>query len=305
MTVMHKLLKILLLLLVIPVYSVNAEAVTRVVILGTGTPVPDHERAGAGVAIIHRGEAYLFDAGDGVVMRAEAAHAQLGIKELQTTEITHLFFTHLHSDHIHDYSELASSLWWRRKEKLHAWGPKGLAELTDGMHRMMAVEARIRARGTPKEVISDPENYRVNVTEIEEGVVFEKDDLTIEAFKVPHGNIRPSFGYKVTTDDKSIVISGDTSYSEKLIEKAKGVDILVHEVISDKAIADRSEFWRQYHSASHTTASRLAEVARKTRPGVLVLYHMLFFGTSAENLLEEVKSGYDGDVILAQDLQMF
>lgn len=283
----------------------GAEPGTRVVVLGTGTPVPDHTRAGAGVAVVHDGEAYLFDAGDGVVMRAEEAHARLGIAELAPTRIEHLFLTHLHSDHIHDYSTLASALWWRRQQRLQAWGPKGLAELTEAMTDMMAVEARIRARGTPKEVIGNPDSYRVKVTEIDEGVVFEKGDLRIEAFRVPHGDIRPSFGYKVTTDDRSIVISGDTSYSKTLIEKAKGVDLLIHEVISDKGLASVSEFWRQYHTASHTPASRLAEVARQAKPEVLVLYHMLFFDASAADLLEEVRSGYDGEVILAHDLQTF
>ncbi|MEX2525663.1 MAG: MBL fold metallo-hydrolase [Gammaproteobacteria bacterium] len=295
----------LLVLAVLAVPAVCAGGDTRVVILGTGTPVPDHSRAGAGVAVIHKGEAYLFDAGGGVVKRAEEAHATLGIKELEPTRIRHLFFTHLHSDHIHDYSELSSALWWRREQRLQAWGPKGLAEMTEGMHKKSRVEAVMRARGTPKEVISDPENYRVDVTEIDDGIVFRKDDLTIEAFTVPHGDIKPAFGYKITTDDKSIVISGDTAYSEKVIEMARSVDILIHEVISAKAIADLSEFWQQYHKASHTTTDQVAEVARMAKPGVLVLTHILFFGTPADELLEEVKAGYDGKVILAKDLQVF
>lgn len=283
----------------------NAGAETRVVILGTGTPVPDYTRAGAGVAIIHNGEAYLFDVGDGVYERLMQAHEQLGLDELAPTRITHLFLTHLHSDHIHDYSTLASGLWWRRQEKLHAWGPRGLAELTDGMNRMTRVEARIRARGTPPEVVTDPNNCQVDVTEIEEGVVFRKDDLTIEAFPVPHGNIKPAFGYKITTNDRSIVISGDTSYSEKVIEKARGVDILIHEVISNKALDGLSKFWQQYHRASHTPADRLAQVASKAQPKLLVLTHILFFGTPADELLDEVRAGYDGDIVLARDLQVF
>lgn len=282
-----------------------AESNTRVVILGTGTPVPDHTRAGAGVAVIHNGEAYLFDAGDGVVMRAMEAADTLGIEELAPTRIKHVFFTHLHSDHIHDYSVLASALWWRRSENLKAWGPKGLKELTNGMQKMLDVEARIRTRGTPPEVISNPQSYRVKTTEIEEGVVFQKDDLTIEAFTALHGDIKPAFSYKITTDDKSIVISGDTSYNETLIEKARGVDILIHEVISTTALAGLSKFWQQYHNAAHTTTEQLADIASKARPGALVLYHVLFFSVSAGELLQEVKNGYDGDVILARDLQVF
>ena len=250
--------------------AAHADINTRVVISGPGTPVPDYSRAGAGVAIIHNGEAYLFDAGDGVVMRAMEAQATLGIGELEPTRIKYLFFTHLHSDHIHDYSVLASGRWLRRSGKLHACGPRGLKEFTDGMHKMMKVEADLRARGTPEDVISDPENYRVVVKEIQAGIILKKENLT-----------------------------------EELIEKAEGVDLLIHEVASSKGLSGLSKSWQEYHNASHTTAQGLAEIASKSQPGILVLYHILFFGVSAEELLKEVKSIYKGNVILSRDLQVF
>ncbi|SVA13513.1 uncharacterized protein METZ01_LOCUS66367, partial [marine metagenome] len=50
---------------------------TQVVILGTGTPVPDHTRAGAGVAIVYESQAYIFDVGGGVVQRAIEASSRL------------------------------------------------------------------------------------------------------------------------------------------------------------------------------------------------------------------------------------
>lgn len=287
------------------VEAADSSDVAQVVVLGTGTPVPDPLRAGAGVAVIHKGEAYLFDAGDGVVSRAIRAHLELGMDELDPPNIRHVFFTHLHSDHIHDYSVLASKVWWRRNGRLHAWGPKGLEALTDAMNEMMKVEADLRSRGTPADVIGDPEGYRVEADEISEGVVFTRDDLTIEAFAVPHGGIKPAFGYKITTDNKTIVISGDTRYSDVLVEKARNADILIHEVISKKSLANLPKSWQEYHQDSHTTTGKLAEVARKSRPGVLVLYHILFFGATAEEVLEEVTAGYNGEVVLATDLQVF
>ena len=284
--------------------AAGASGGTQVVVLGTGTPVPDPNRAGAGVAVIHKGEAYLFDAGDGIVSRAIRAHLELGMEELNPPNIRHVFFTHLHSDHIHDYSVLASKVWWRRKGRLRAWGPEGLKALTDPMNRMMKVEADLRSAGTPAEVIGDPEGYRVNVTEISPGIVFERDDLTIEAFAVPHGGIEPAFGYRIATDDRTIVISGDTSYSETLIEKAKNADLLIHEVISRKGLAGLSESWQEYHKSSHTLTDEVATVAARSRPRLLVLYHILFFGSTAEEVLKEVTVRYDGNVILARDLQV-
>lgn len=284
--------------------AAGASGGTQVVVLGTGTPAPDPNRAGAGVAVIHKGEAYLFDAGDGIVSRAIRAHLELGMEELNPPNIRHVFFTHLHSDHIHDYSVLASKVWWRRKGRLRAWGPEGLKALTDPMNRMMKVEADLRSAGTPAEVIGDPEGYRVNVTEISPGIVFERDDLTIEAFAVPHGGIEPAFGYRIATDDRTIVISGDTSYSETLIEKAKNADLLIHEVISRKGLAGLSESWQEYHKSSHTLTDEVATVAARSRPRLLVLYHILFFGSTAEEVLKEVTVRYDGNVILARDLQV-
>ena len=302
---MQNMFKALLLFLLLLMSGLTLADGTRVVILGTGTPVPDYQRAGAGVAVIHKGQAYLFDAGNGIVQRAIEANQRLSIKELEPNNIRYLFFTHLHSDHIHDYSTLASSRWWSREFKLKAWGPKGLKEMTGYMNKMMDVEAKLRTAGTPREAIKHLDGYRVEATEIEDGVVFKKDDLTIEAFTVPHGGIKPAFGYKITTADKSIVISGDTSYSEKIIEKARDVDILIHEVVSAGALAQLPEFWQGYHNSSHTRTDRLAEVASKARPKLLVLYHILFFDTPERELLEEVRAGYDGKVVLAHDLDVF
>lgn len=278
---------------------------TRVVVLGSGTPAPDSQRVGAGLAVIHDGQAYLFDAGLGVVQRAIEANQRLKIAELEPTKICCVFFTHLHSDHIHDYSTLASTRWWEREARLQSWGPHGLAELTSHMNRMLEVEAKLRIGGTPKEVFKLLDGWRVTPTEIAEGVVFRKDDLTVEAFPVPHGDIRPAFGYKITTADRSIVISGDTGYSELIQEKAKGVDLLFHETVSSRGLEPLPEFWRRYHGTSHTPADQLARLAAAASPKKLVLYHVLFAGRSEQQLLEEIRAGYEGEVVLANDLDMF
>ena len=173
------------------------------------------------------------------------------------------------------------------------------------MNRMMEVEAKLRAGGTPRDGIILLDGYRVEATEITGGIVFEKGDLVIEAFPVPHGDIKPSLGYKITTADKSIVISGDTGFSKTIMEKARGVDLLFHEVISRKGLKNVSDFWRRYHTSSHTPTDELAELASNARPKKLVLYHLLFFGASEQEMLEEVRSGYDGEVILANDLDLF
>ena len=108
-------------------------APTRVVMLGTGTPIPDAYRAGASVAIVHKGESYLFDVGAGSITNAATARYQYDIPSLYPTEICCLFLTHMHSDHTLDFAELNFTMWWRRREQLQAFGPTGLKEMVEGM----------------------------------------------------------------------------------------------------------------------------------------------------------------------------
>ncbi len=296
-----------LVLLVFSIFSTGilAQDDTRVVILGTGTPVPDANRSGPGVAIVTNGEAYVFDAGGGMVKKAMQAWNKYDMPELYPQDIKYLFITHLHSDHIHDIAELSSHRWWGRKQRLSVFGPRGLASYVDSMTDMLKVEADIRAAGTPEQLVTDRLGYMSEAHEIEEGVVFRNDDITVEAFAVPHGEIKPAFGYRVTTKDKVIVISGDTTYSDTLAEKAKGADILIHEVYSGDQLSQQSEFWQQYHGHSHTSGSQVAAVANIARPGLVVLYHILFFNASADDIVAEVKRDYEGEVVMANDLDRF
>jgi ribonuclease Z len=283
----------------------QAWAGTRVVTLGTGTPVPDPDRAGSAIAVVTGGEAYIFDAGGGMVQRAVEASARHEMPELVPQSIRYLFITHLHSDHIHDMAELATARWWAREQRLHVFGPHGTAAYIEHMNAMSQVEADIRLAGTPPELVIDRRGYRAEVTEIDDGIVFENEHVSIEAFTVDHGDIRPAFAYRIETADRTIVISGDTTYSEALIEKASGVDLLFHEAVSGDYLGEMSEFWQHYHGTSHTTTDQIAEIGKRARPGLLVLYHVLFLGASPEELVREVTRSYDGPVVLANDLDVF
>lgn len=276
---------------------------TRVVVLGTGTPIPDAYRAGSSIAVIHRGQAYLFDAGAGTVRNAVRARYQHDIPALYPSEIAAVFFTHLHSDHTVDFVELSHTLWWRRLRPLRAFGPKGLRGMARGLYAMMKPDIKIRTSGN--QPVRNPKGYRAIVREITGGVVFDEDGLRVEAFSVPHGQVKPAFGYRVTTPDLKIVISGDTAYSDKLKEMSTGADYLFHEVISDAGLAGQSEFWQRYHTASHTLASQVGEIAQAAGVKTVVLYHGLFYGTREELVIGEAARHFDGKVVLATDLDLF
>ena len=202
-----------------------------------------------------------------------------------------------------DFSELAHTLWWRRNEGLRAWGPEGIERVAQGLMAMNAVD--VETRGDSLQPVQNPDGYRVATRSITPGILLQKDDLVIEAFAVDHGDIRPAFGFKITTDDLSIVISGDTAYSEAVLEQARGVDLLFHEVISVEGLSRNSPGFQRYHNSAHTTSVELARLAMDAQPGLLVLYHGLFYGTEEEGVLDEIGALYDGDVILAEDLDVF
>jgi ribonuclease Z len=150
------------------------------------------------------------------------------------------------------------------------------------------------------------QGWRIATTEITEtGSVYKDKNVTVEAFSVPHGSWPDAWGYRFTTPDKVIVISGDTAPSDLLLEYAKDADILIHEVYSLEGFRKKEPRWQKYHAGNHTSTHELGELAAKARPKLLVLYHQLLWGSSHETLLSEVREVYNGEVVSARDLDVY
>jgi ribonuclease BN (tRNA processing enzyme) len=92
---------------------------------------------------------------------------------------------------------------------------------------------------------------------------------------------------------------------EAVIENCQGCDVLIHEVYSQAGFRQRPAEWQRYHSAYHTSSGELARIAAQARPGLLVLYHQLFWGTTEEELLNEIRQSYHGKVVSGKDLDIF
>lgn len=276
---------------------------TQIIVLGTGTPVPDAFRAGSSIAVIHKGESYVFDVGAGSVRHAVVARYKYDVPSLYPSQVCCVFLSHLHSDHTMDLGELAHTYWWRRRDGLKIWGPEGVKRIAAGLQETIAIDVEFRTSSL--QPVQNPNGYITHPENISPGILFEKDGLTVEAFVVNHGEIDPAYGFKVTTEDLSLVISGDTAYSETVVEKARGVDFLFHEVISRVGLERNSPGFQRYHNSAHTTSDELARLANITQPKKLVLYHGLFYGTEESTVLDEIRALYDGEVILASDLDVF
>jgi ribonuclease Z len=285
-----------------PSNAAPAAGATLLVMLGTGTPNPDPERSGPAVAIIAGGRPYLVDCGPGVVRRAAAAHRN-GVTALDMPNLTRLFVTHLHSDHTAGFADLILTPWiLEREQPLEVFGPPGIRSMTEHILAAYSEDIDIRLHG------SQPQNatgIQVNAHEIEPGKIYQDENVAVTAFAVPHGAWRHTFGFRFETEDRSIVITGDTIATDAVVEACDGCDVLVHEVYAKTGLDRRTADWQEYHRASHTSGVELGEIAARARPGLLVLYHQLLWGATEAELLAEIRQSFDGPVVFADDLDFY
>jgi len=284
----------------------SSSDITKVVMLGTGTPNPSPSHSGPSVAIVVNETPYIVDFGPGVVRQAAAVSPTYGgsIKGLAVNKIKRAFLTHLHSDHTAGYADLILTPWvMGRNEPLEVYGPEGINNMTSKLLEAYAEDIRYRLYGYEP---ANDQGWRVNSHEIlQEGTVYQDENVKVEAFPVPHGTWPNAWGYRFTTPDRVIVISGDTSPSEKVFEYARGADILIHEVYYKKAYDKKDVFWKNYHARNHTSTYELADIASEAKPALVVLYHMLYWGGTDEDLLNEIAQGYKGKVVVGHDLDVF
>jgi ribonuclease Z len=268
---------------------------TRVILLGTGTPNPDPDRSGPAVAVVSGDRAYLVDAGPGVVRRAVKAGINLD-------QLTRVFVTHLHSDHTVGLPDVIfTTAVVGRHGALDIYGPPGIRSMTSHLMEAWKEDMEIRLHGLEPSIAAA---YVVRAHDVKPGEIYRDDGMRVIAFAVNHGLWEHAYGYRFEAPDKTIVISGDTTYSPSLIAAAKGCDILVHEVYSQKGWEGRTPEWQKYHAAFHTSAPDLGRIAAAVKPKKLVLYHVLEMGESADEIVGEIHTAFKGEVIYGSDLQV-
>jgi ribonuclease BN (tRNA processing enzyme) len=189
-----------------------------------------------------------------------------------------------------------------REQPLEVYGPKGLNAMTNHILQAYREDIRIRLNGLEP---ANENGYKVKVHEIKPGVIYRDQKVKVTAFPVKHGSWPEAFGYRFDTPDRSIVISGDCAPSESVVKHCNGCDVLIHEVYSQAGFATRPPVWQRYHSSFHTSSRELGEIATRAKPGLLILYHQLFWGTSEEKLVNEVREFFNGRVVSGSDLAVF
>ena len=275
----------------------------RVVLLGTGTPIPDPERSGPGLAVIVRGSSYIVDAGPGIVRRAAAAARQDSIESLRVSNLRRVFITHLHSDHTLGLPDLMlTPAVMHRKGPLYVYGPPGTRGMVTHLLEAYREDIDLRTHGLER---GDSGAYRIIVKEVAPGLVYRDSNVVVRAFRVPHGSWKNAFGYRFDAGGRSIVVSGDTKPSQAIVDACNGCDVLVHEVYSKKGFDRLAARDQRYHSNFHTSGIELGDLAARAQPKLLLLSHILLFGESADEIIAEARSRFAGNVVAGIDLAVY
>jgi ribonuclease BN (tRNA processing enzyme) len=295
---------------------------TKIVLLGTGTPVPDPDRSGPATVIVVDDRAYLVDFGPGVVRRAELAALARKVPAVEPGNLKVAFVTHLHSDHTAGYSDLILTGWTSgRTVPLEVYGPPGLQSMTE--HILQAYRVDIETRTNPDgNQRRFPDGAKVNAHEIRPGAIYKDEKVTVTAFATKHA--MESYGYRFDTPDRRIVISGDTNPVEATINACDGCDVLIHEAQPLELLAKMPESMQSFVAKYHTTTEQVAELANKAKPKLLVIYHTVSFppGIAPPRLLlpkgaadalyappemlqKEIGSRYSGRFAIGKDLDVY
>jgi ribonuclease Z len=271
----------------------SSQPAIKVSLLGTGTPKPSMERFGPSILVQAGGEMLLFDAGRGCLQRL----TQLN---LSYQKINALFLTHLHSDHIVGLPDLWLTGWLtsRRGIPLLVFGPMGTGKMVEYLQKAFEYDIKIRVEDDK----ASAEGSRLLVHEIQEGIIYEKNGVKVLAFEVDHYPIVPAFGYRIEYKGHSVVLSGDTRYSQNLIKYARGTDLLIHEVVIAPDTLNKAD--PRYDIVAHHTPPQLAsKVFNEVKPKLAVYSHISNpFARNEQELIKQTKANYSGPVISGEDL---
>lgn len=277
---------------------------TEVIITGTGTPMFQPHIAGPGVLIRRDEVALQFDVGRATTMRLAAANMPL-------PDLSAVFVTHHHSDHVVGLTDLLFTRWLEDLDRsgqkpLPVYAPAGPAQdLVERLLDPWSDEIALRAQHQERPDMPTPEVIAFPST-VDARRVFKSGDVKVDSFLVAHDPVAPAVGFRVTVPEGIIVISGDTAVCESVEAAAKDADILIHEAYCRKAIQDGVVSDPDGLAEYHADSFQVGRMAARLDIDTLILTHLIPPITN-ENVrdvfIDDVRNaGFDGRLIVADDL---
>jgi ribonuclease Z len=238
----------------------------EVTLLGTGSPIPDPNRAGPSTLVRAGGQVFLVDCGRGVLQRAAAAG-------VGAAGLSALLLTHLHSDHIAELGDLVITSWVTNfapdPAPLPIIGPPGTAETVEATLKAFGHDIDYRIAHHADLNAPPP----IEVHEYTEGPVWDRDGVTIRVAPTDHRPVAPTIGFRIEFGGASVVLAGDTVPCASLDQLAGGADALVHTAIRKDILIHVPQQRVKDVCDYHSSVQEAAATAARAGVGTLVLTH--------------------------------
>jgi ribonuclease Z len=238
----------------------------EITLLGTGSPIPDPNRAGPATLVRAGGQLFLVDCGRGVLQRAAA----VGVG---AAGLSALLLTHLHSDHIGDLGDLLITRWISTftpdPAPFPIIGPPGTAETVEAT--LKAFGHDISYRIAHHDDLNTPPP--VEVHEYTDGPVWDRDGVSIRVAPTDHRPVAPTIGFRIDANGASVALAGDTVPCAGLDDLAAGADALVHTVIRKDIVTQIPQQRLQDICDYHSSVEEAAASAARAGVGTLVMTH--------------------------------
>ncbi|HMF04216.1 MAG TPA: ribonuclease Z [Acidimicrobiia bacterium] len=267
----------------------------QITLLGTGSPIPDPNRAGPSTLVRGDGVNLLADCGRGVLMRLAAAG-------VLPPMLHALLVTHLHSDHLTDLNDVVTTHWVMNAEPstLRLFGPPGLGDVVDATLGALAPD--IRYRLAHHDDLTWPP--MVDVAEVAPGDRFEVGSAQVSVAATDHRPVEPTVAYRIEGDGHSVVLGGDGVPCEGLDELCTDADVYVQTVIRDDLVRQVPNARFQDIVDYHSTVEDAARTAARAGVGTLVLTHYVppMAPDQADDWRALTVAHFTGEIVLGDDL---
>jgi ribonuclease Z len=281
----------------------------RVTILGSGDPFVKKSQASASLLIEvgnAEGDFFFFDLGSGSLANFNG----LGLPVTSTTKV---FLSHLHADHVGDMPTLLWSLSKAgRRDPVEVWGPAGehesLGTLAYARHLELAHAWDMKSLcGHPGQ--SGARTVTTEVPYDRPEVVYQRNGVTITSFPVIHIH-NGAVGYRLDYAGRSVVFSGDTRPCRYLVEACDGVDLLIHETFPTAAVLSQKSGMplpvaEMIVNGAHTSPAMAGMVFARAGARMSAMWHLAVDHDTIGPVFSEMRTKYDGPVVISQDLTVF
>ena len=252
----------------------------EVTLLGSGGATPYLQRTTPMIALNVNTDIILFDCGSGATQRL----AQAGIK---AGSLNSLFFTHFHADHCVDFPIIVLTSYLEgRNAPLKVYGPKGTISFVELMlNDLFSYIPRLISNILEVE-------FKIDVFEVEPLQTIQFHNYIVKVGAAKHS--ANSLCYRVDTGIESVAFSGDTEYSQDVINIAHDCNLLIHECPFPENFGA---------TPGHTSPSQVGQIAKKANANSVVIIHLFEEVLGNEDQMRnEIQKNFDGEVIIGEDL---